>query len=76
MAREDRWTWRMPALAAALAALAGCQGAQQPPAASSSAGCLYGTAVEIEACEDYDEEPEQCRIAGGIYDAATQRCIR
>jgi hypothetical protein len=60
---------------AACVALAGCQSAASPPAPSSSPDCLYGTASELEACANYDDEPEQCRIAGGIYDAGTQRCL-
>jgi hypothetical protein len=75
MPGAGRWTALLAGLAAG-AALAGCQRAAPPPSAATDRGCLYGTAEELASCETYDNEPEQCRIAGGLYDAATGRCLR
>ncbi|MGF1626754.1 MAG: hypothetical protein ACFCVH_17880 [Alphaproteobacteria bacterium] len=58
--------------AAALLLLGGCAG----PAPATGPNCLYGPEAGTAACEALDDEPERCRIEGGIYDVATQRCIR
>jgi hypothetical protein len=72
------WQWRglaVIALATGLG-LTGCAQSSPPRTSPSSLDCLLGPDTGRPECANLDDDPEQCVLAGGIFDAETQRCLR